>query len=242
MSSPSGSNILSTVTSNPPVNIDEVIQVMQQLDAMLAETDGLKWFNLLYLKVTQQVRDNPPSSGWNDAVWLTRLDVIFANLYFNAIADSLNGNPVPSSWQALFEARQRTDADRIQFALAGMNAHINHDLALALLQLDNEMHKGFATTTPEHQDFENVNGLLEGVLPIALQFLAAGAGILGQIAQDTGKIGRLLAIWNVRKARDLAWNFGERLQSHPIPFEQKSLLAIQDDFTGAIGRLLLVHL
>ena len=26
--------------------------------------------------------------------------------------------------------------DRIQFALAGMNAHINHDLALALLTTD----------------------------------------------------------------------------------------------------------
>jgi len=242
MSSPSSSNILSIVASNLPVTINEVIQVMQQLDAVLPETDGLKWFNLLYLKVTQQVRDNPPASGFNDPAWLTRLDVVFANLYFKAIADSLGGNPIPASWQALFEARQRTDVDRIQFALAGMNAHINHDLALALLQLDNEMHKGFSTTTPEHQDFENVNGLLENVLPVALQFLAAGAGILGQIAQDTGKIGRLLALWNVRTARDLAWDFARSLQSHPDPLSRNLLLAIQDRSTGAIGRLLLAHL
>lgn len=242
MSSPFSSNLLSIVTTNPPVTINEVIQVMQRLDAVLPETDGLKWFNLLYMKVTQQVEDNPPVGGWNDAVWLTRLDVIFANFYFHAIADSLTGGSIPASWQALFEARQRTDLDRIQFALAGMNAHINHDLALALLQLDSEMHKGFSTTTPEHQDFENVNGLLEKVLPMALQFLAAGAGILGQIAQDTGKIGRMLASWNVRKARDLAWDFGNSLQSHPDPWARNLLLAFQDSSTGAIGRLLLSHL
>lgn len=242
MSSPFSSNLLSIVTATPPVSINEVIEVMQRLDAVLPETDGLKWFNLLYLKVTLEVRDNPPAGGWNDAVWLTRLDVIFANFYFRAIADSLTGSPIPASWQALFEARQRTDVDRIQFALAGMNAHINHDLALTLLQLDNEMHKGFSTATPEHLDFESVNGLLERVLPMALQFLAAGAGILGQIAQDTGKIGRMLANWNVRKARDVAWGFGNCLQSNPTPWSRSSLLAMQDSFTGAMGRLLLNHL
>jgi len=29
-------------------------------------------------------------------------------------------------------------------------------------------------------------------------------GVLGELAQDTGKVGRLLAIWNVSAARDLA--------------------------------------
>ena len=84
---------------------------MQRLDALLPQTDGLKWFNFLYLNMTQQVRDNPPVSGWNDVVWLTGLDVVLANFYFKAIADSLKGNPIPASWQALFEARQRTDVD-----------------------------------------------------------------------------------------------------------------------------------
>lgn len=234
---PTPSSLFPIVTSNPPASIDEVIRIMEKLDAALTENDGLKWFNLLYLQVTHQVQQHPPQDGWKAPIWLVRLDVIFATLYFNAIADSLSGKAIPSSWQALFEARQRTGIDRIQFALAGMNAHINHDLALALLAINNEMHQGFSAGTPEHQDYQHVNDLLEAVLPQALTLLATG--ILGQFAEDTGKIGKLLAIWNVRVARDLAWAFAEHVQSLPPPF-QSFALASQDQFTGTLGRSLLV--
>ena len=234
---PAASGLFTIVTSTPPSSIDDVIQIMKKLDTALTGNDGLKWFNLLYLEVTQQVQQHSPVGDWKAPIWLSRLDVIFATLYFKAIADSLSGNPIPGSWQALFEARQRTGIDRIQFALAGMNAHINHDLALALLAIDSEMHQGFSVNTPEHQDYEHVNDLLQAVLPQALTLLATG--ILGQIAEDTGKIGKLLAIWNVRVARDLAWDFAGHVQSIPGPF-QSFALATQDQLTGTLGRSLLV--
>ncbi|HET9366270.1 MAG TPA: DUF5995 family protein [Candidatus Angelobacter sp.] len=233
---PTGSPLLAIV-STPPTTIDGVIQVMQGLDSALASNDGLKWFNLLYLKVTQQVLNNPPQNCWQAPVWIARLDVIFANLYFAALADALSGKPIPSSWQALFESRQRTGIARIQFALAGMNAHINHDLSLALLQIDNEMHQGFAAGTPEHQDYQHVNDLLEAVLPQALQFLAVG--IAGEIIEDTGTIGRMLAIWNIRVARDFAWDFAADLKSLPEMFRNPALKT-QDRLTGVIGRSLLL--
>lgn len=235
--SPARNDLLQIVTSNPPGSIDEVIQLMEKLDSALAPDDGLKWFNLLYLKVTQQVRNTPPQDGWKDPAWLTRLDVIFANLYFAALADFLAGKPTPSSWQALFQARERAGIDRIQFALAGMNAHINHDLSFALLRIDGERHQGFKQNTPEHQDYEHVNGLLEAVLPQALQFLATG--VLGQMIQDTDKIGKLLAVWNVRVARDLAWDFAAHLRGFSGLLRDFAIKS-QDKFTGAIGRMLLV--
>jgi Family of unknown function (DUF5995) len=234
---PSNPSLLPIVTTTP-ATIDQVIQIMEQLDAALPAIDGLKWFNLLYMKVTEAVRNSPPQGGWKSPEWLARLDVIFAGLYFKTLADSLSGNPISSSWQALFEARQRTGIDRIQFALAGINAHINHDLSLALVQLDSEMHRGFADNSPEHQDYQHVNGLLENVLPLALQFLAVG--ILGQLAQDTGKIGRLLAIWNIRVARDLAWDFARHLQALPPGPVRDFAIASKDQFTGALGRTLLI--
>ena len=234
---PAASGLFTIVTSASPANIDDVIQKMKQIDAALPGNDGLKWFNLLYLEVTQQVQQHPPVDGWKAPAWLARLDVIFATLYFKAIADSLSGNSIPSSWQALFEARQRTGIDRIQFALAGINAHINHDLVLALLAIDSEMHQGFSADTPEHQDYQHVNDLLQAVLPQALTFLATG--ILGQLAEDTGKIGKLLAIWNVHAARDLAWDFAGHLKSIPQPFQSFSL-ETQDQLTGTLGRTLLV--
>jgi len=233
--------LLQIVSAAAPAAISDVVAVMQSIDGLLPGSDGLKWFNKLYLMVTQQIdAQPPPSGGWEDAMWLTRLDVVFAGFYFAAIADALEQNPdVASSWEALFEARNRAGVDRIQFALAGMNAHINHDLALALLQTNDELHMTPALQSPEHDDYEQVNGLLEQVLPSALNFLAVG--IAGELAQDTGKVGRLLAIWNVRAARDLAWDFSAHLRNLAGVSRDLALKA-QDQLTGVIGRSLLLPL
>jgi len=75
------------------------------------------------------------------------------------------------------------------------------------------------------------------VLPQALQILATG--VLGELAEDTGKIGKLLAILNVRVARDLAWDFAGHLQSLPA-FAFDIATRSQDALTGTIGRTLLL--
>ncbi|HEY4903327.1 MAG TPA: DUF5995 family protein [Candidatus Sulfotelmatobacter sp.] len=219
------------------MTIADVIAMMQKIDQLLPGNDGLKWFNLLYLMVTQKV-DGQPSSAWQDAAWLTRLDVVFANLYFSAVAGFLGQTgSTPSSWQALFESRYKAGVDRIQFALAGMNAHINHDLALALIQTDNELQLTPGLNSPEHNDYESVNTLLKVALPTALQFLATG--IVGELAQDTGKIGRFLAIWDIKVARDLAWNFADHLRGLN-GLSRTLALTAQDQLTGVIGRSLLL--
>src|SRR5271163_3095251 len=114
-----------------PATIDQVVQTMESIDQLLPDGDGLKWFNRLYMMVTREVDLNPPAGGWKDANWLLLLDVVFAGFYFRALAGFLSGaSPVPMSWSAMLSARYAAGIDRIQFALAGMNAHINHDLSL----------------------------------------------------------------------------------------------------------------
>jgi hypothetical protein len=232
--------LLQILTAAPPTTIDEVISRMESLDAALLSNHGLKWFNLLYLLVTKEVKAHPSANGWNNEQWVTRLDVVFANFYFTAVANFLNHQAVPpKSWQVLFNAKHQAGIDRIQFALAGMNAHINHDLALALLQTNAELGLNPGLLSLEHADYERVNKLLEAVLPKALEFLAVG--LLGEIAQSTGKIGRLLAIWNVRAARDLAWDFSAHL--HILPgLARNAALRVQDQVTGALGQSLLLPL
>lgn len=228
--------LLQVLNGSKVATIQDVIARMESIDKILPGTDGLKWFNLLYLLVTKQV-DAPPA-GWQAPSWIEHLDVVFAQRYFDAITDSIQSpTSVPSSWQALFEARFKTGIDRIQFALAGMNAHINHDLALALLQTAADMAVTPLDSGPEHADYETVNGLLETVLPQALTFLATG--ILGEAAQDTGEIGRYLAIWNVRVARDAAWEFCDYLRPLDQPVRDVAI-TIQDQMTGALGRSLLL--
>ena len=226
------------VSGAAPITIDDVLQTMQSIDQLLPGTDGLKWFNRLYMMVTQQVDQKPPADGWRDPAWLTRLDVVFAGFYFRAIAGYLDDSAsTPSAWDALLEARYRTGIDRIQFALAGMNAHINHDLALALLDTDAELTLVPNLYSPEHADYEAVNGLLQTVMPAALRVLATG--ILGELAEDTGKIGRILAFWDICRARDLAWGFADHLRGLNGLTRQIALDS-QGQITGALGRAILL--
>jgi hypothetical protein len=218
------------------VTIEDVIICMKAIDALLPANDGLKWFNRLYLMVTQQVDVLPPGGEWKSPAWLKRLDVVFAGLYFDAVADFLAGRSVPASWHALFDARLHTGIDRIQFALAGMNAHINHDLALALVATNAEFHVSYASGSPEFVDYQAVNDLLNTVMPAALEMLATDT--LGVLAQDTGKVGRLLAFWNMCRARDLAWDFANHLRTIS-GISRVVALRSQDGLTGVVGRAIL---
>lgn len=227
----------------PPENpgtIGDVIELMTSIDNALPESDGVKWFNQLYLVVTRKV-DSEPTDAWQDSAWLERLDVVFAGLYFDAlratIATGCLHHCPPQSWEALFESRNELNIDRIQFALAGMNAHINHDLAWALLTVNQERNIQPGLNSPQHRDFEKVNQLLKAVLPDALAFLHTGR--LGNIAVSTGLIGRLLAMWSVEEARNLAWDFSETLRQLPVGLRPAASDA-QDRITGVAGRGLLL--
>lgn len=196
--------LIQIVGSPAPSTIDGVIARMQAIDNVLPSTDGLKWFNKLYLLVTQGVLKTP-HGGWERPLWLTRLDIIFANLYFGSIARwHRRAESAPRAWQALFESRYRINVDRVQFALAGMNAHINHDLPQALVQTCAELGAAPLIPSAEHNDYLRVNDVLVHVEPQAIQYLATG--IIGEVAENLGDVTSLLSMWSIRTARDTAWN------------------------------------
>ncbi len=218
------------IASSAITTIDDVITVLRDIDDTLPSNDGLKWFNLLYLKVTEGVRDNPPTESWEDPQWLGRLDVEFAKLYFTAIASwQRNPDEVTRSWLPLLSSRWNQGITRVQFALAGINAHINHDLPIAVVQTSEEQEIVPHGSSPQHRDFERVNTILEAVVDQAKQFLATG--IVGEIDQDLGRIDDLIAVWSVRKARETAWTNAE------ILWQLRSIPLLSDGFLLSIDRL-----
>jgi len=54
------------IASNPLNTIPDVIAAFEAIDAALPESDGLKWFNQLYLNVTRAVDQSMTALRWNN--------------------------------------------------------------------------------------------------------------------------------------------------------------------------------
>jgi hypothetical protein len=226
----------------PAQTIDDVLARMQALDAELDPNDGVKWFNRLYLAVTQGVVDN--LDGWpqQSPGFLEALDVVFANLYFEALDAAGDGTPPAGyrfhAWKPLFERRHRRDIAPIQFALAGMNAHINHDLALGVQDVCRDRDVRVRHGSDEYDDYTSVNQLLERVEAQVKVWLLTGA--LAEVDRRFGPVDDIVAIWSVKHAREAAWTHAEVL-SHmkDTGFVERHYREVLDRTTGAYSRALL---
>lgn len=230
-------NIISFFSLN---TVEDVIGLMRAIDEILPNDDGLKWFNLLYLNVTEGLLEHPPIDGWENQTFVDRLAVIFAGLYFNAaVRWQQDRSSTPRAWRPLFASRWQSGIMRVQFAIAGLNAHINHDLAIALVQTSEEIGTVPRHGTPEHRDFNKVNPILETVTERVKLFLATG--IVGAVDQDLGRLDDVVALWSVRKARETAWDNGEILwHSRNIPAFSDLFLRNIDRLVGLSSRGLLI--
>lgn len=116
----------------PVTSVAEAVARMEKIGASLPAADGLACFNRMYLDVTRQVGSWLGAGFFADPEFMTQLDVTFAGLYFDAFDAAADPSAVPLAWRPLVEQRGQAAIEPIQFALAGMNAHINHDLPLAV--------------------------------------------------------------------------------------------------------------
>ena len=127
---------LAALVAKDVTSITGVIEVLRAIDAVLDGTkDGLKSVHSLYLEVTLAVQKRISSGGFDTqqgTTFIANLDFVFASFYLAALRSWLTVN-LPVSWRVMFEQRPNTALARIQFALAGVNAHIDRDLARQLL-------------------------------------------------------------------------------------------------------------
>jgi hypothetical protein len=183
--------------------IDEVVARMQQLDATLPPSDGVRWFNRLYLDVTLAVRQYCQTTPLAAGPFLEQLDVLFADLFFAAFDAAAAGTPVPACWAPLFDARHDTRIAPLQFAVAGMNAHIGHDLALGVIQTCEALGVEPTSGCPQHQDYDAVNTILATVEGQTKQWLLTGA--IKELDHEVAPVDDMVAIWSIERARGAAW-------------------------------------
>lgn len=212
---------------------------MEAIIAPLPRADGVSCFTHLYLDVTRGVERQLAGRAFADPRFLERLDVVFAGLFFDAFAAFTHAPAgAPRAWVPLFEARSQRGIAPLQFALAGMNAHINRDLPVALVTTCRELGVNLEDASPQHADYVQVNTLLARVEAQVKQRYVSG--FLRGILRRLDRIDDVVAMWDVGRARDAAWTNGEALWA--LRDDQRlsqDYLATLDRMVGLAGRGLL---
>jgi Family of unknown function (DUF5995) len=195
------------------VPIADVIERLRTIEASAPVSDGVACFARLYLAVTEGVGADLTGRGFADARFLETLDVQFAALFFSAL-ESYGADPAsaPSAWVPLFEQRSRRGIAPLQFALAGMNAHINRDLPVALVTTCRELGLDLREGSPEHADFERLNTLLAEVEQnVKSAYLTGWLAWVDRLVHRLRRIDDVVAMWDVDRARDAAWTNAQAL-------------------------------
>jgi hypothetical protein len=225
--------------------IEEVIERLEQLERDLPLDDGVRWFNRLYLAVTRALDAWLAVNEQASPGFLERLDVLFGNMYLRALdaaeglsAEALDDFPY-HAWKPLFQRRRRRDVAPLQFALAGMNAHINHDLGIGVQDVCGELGVRPERGGAEYEDFIAVNGLIETTEDEVKAWLLTGA--LVELDRRFGPVDDAIAIWNVVQAREAAWTHGEVLfELSDRGIVERRYRGVLDRTTGFVGRALLL--
>jgi hypothetical protein len=232
---------LSVLTQRPIASIEQVVDVMTAIEDSLPASDGVRAFNHLYLSVTRAVLTAMKGSRpFGDPAFLNRLDIVFAELYFDALAaGDRSPSAAPPAWRPLLRARSTPRLHPLQHALAGMNAHINRDLPAGIVAVYEEMGGDPTQADRRHDDFLRVNDILEAVeSQIKSEYTT---GIVGAIDAIGGPLDDQIAMWKVRVAREAAWTNAQVLWTlRSKPALRQDYFDRLDRFTGFAARGLLV--
>lgn len=215
-------------------SVEEVVTQLHAIESRLRPPDGVAEFNRMYLRVTELVLARIGSGAFSRPDFMVRLDAVFAGLYLEQVSASTVAPD--KAWAPLFEGRALA-CQPIQFALAGMNAHINHDLPVALVRTCRQL--GLTLDSPGvRADYQAVTGLLAEIQEEVRQSFLEGVALAAD--RELAPVVTLVGNWSIDKARQAAWVTAEALwQLQDVPVVEGEFLAALGSSVGMASRFLL---
>lgn len=201
----------------PPVkSVPGAIARLEQIQEFIEQSeprgrhDGVACFNHLYTVITRRVLAGIEGGRFADAEYLTALDLAFVNRYLKALRLSVNRiASVPSPWRVLIRRRERQSIAAIQFAVAGVNAHVNYDLPSAVVDTSLVL-GGDPDSGTRRSDYLIVNQIFaEEMQGLRQHFMNEMARVLDEKAFS--QVLNVIGNWSIVEARDAAWRNAEIL-------------------------------
>ena len=196
-----------------PACIEDVITEMEQrLVPLAASCSNDAIFSLAYLRVTQNVKAAADSGYFADRKWLTQVDAVFAQMYFDVMDSWKAGNKgaVPKAWKLALQATQDKKMSGLGDFLMNMNAHINNDFPYVLEKVgltaaDGTSHK------PDHNAY---NQRLDSLYhPVFDEEAARFDPMFNKL--DLGPVDEVVVGAIMRGWREVVWRHAEALANAP---------------------------
>jgi len=182
--------------------IDQAIEILGQLiEKSIEEESRVGYFLSLYYMVTVAVKEAIEAQSFEDNERMHRLDVIFANYFFKNVEHH------DSVWNSFFQARNVHSYVITQHLLLGMNAHINYDLAQAVV--DTQSHD----LETLHKDFLAINDILYKGIDKIQNKLYKTSLFLKVIDYIGLRFDEAYMDFSMIKARDEAWENALKLSA-----------------------------
>lgn len=205
------------------------------------KNDGLACFNYLYTVITQRVYKGIQDHFFEDTNFLSELDLTFANRYLNAlrtyVTDVLN---TPKAWAVLLEHRNTPHVESIQFAVAGVNAHVNFDLALSVIETCERIGTKPNDGT-QHADYQKVNDIFAEEMKNLREHYEDT--IVKELDGRVSPVLNLVDNWAVVGFRDVAWEVAEHYaELRKFGVDESRLSHHLDDSAARSGAMILTPL
>jgi hypothetical protein len=147
-------------------SFNTVLTELRTLDTQLSPSKLSQFivFNKAYSVVTNAIKEAAEDNYFENPIFIEKFTVCFAQFYFLAINDTVAEKPeLTVAWAKMNDAKRRSSTPAFILLLMGANAHINHDLSLALVKL---------------MDKEKTDDLLQDVLKIDKLLMKSGRQII----------------------------------------------------------------
>jgi hypothetical protein len=189
-------------------SIEEVVARLERVLDGLPESDANRWFASTYLRTTLAVGKAIRSGRFADSAWVERLDVVFADMYLDAVEAHRAGERPSQPWSVAFEAAaQSPDLPPLRHVLLGINAHINYDLPQALLAVmsDDDFDDPLVLAVRK-RDHEMIDSILSSRVAAEEIELGAATGGVTTLDRLLRPLNRSASRRFLKEAREKVWS------------------------------------
>jgi hypothetical protein len=203
----------------------DIDDVLVKLKGVIDSHRGspMVFFPAVYRATTLRVQRGIQQGKFADGARMGRLVTTFANRYLAALdARAAGGDNGPArAWQVAFDAASRPHTMILQHVLVGMNAHINFDLPLAVIDA-----AGGGSLADIEGDFHAINDILEALLDPVQAVIDRFSPLLNVLDRVGGRTDEALVTFSIGTAREEAWHEATRLAGESAAQRQRSIVSL----------------